>query len=177
MDIEEYKNTLNKEIEMLEADLTKVNDRIIEFGLKSQKLSAEDFSNLWQEMIGSYGGPNQTAYQVRSRLVNKIALKTLEALPADKKYFIRVVNDTGAYAPHTETFKCVKEINPNVMKVIRLDHYLEAKKDPENENSIIEDYAKFIKRSAGGTFYLARWRNSIFFISDSPNAYYDYRFK
>lgn len=179
MTINEYKaNLLVHDIPLIESKLTEVNDAIVTFGLKSQGLSQQEFLELKFNMIDNYDGTYQSAYQIRKRLVNQLTVKKLEALPAEKKYFIRVVNDPkGSYPPHTETFKCLQEINPTTMKVIRLDHYLEAKENPDNEDYILEDYAKFIKRKADGLYIMSRHRNSIFFLSDSPSTFYDYRFQ
>lgn len=179
MTIEEYKaNLILNDIPLLEKRLADVNERILSFGLKSQGLSEQEFLELRFNMIENYNGTYQSAYQIRQRLVSQLMEKRLEALPEDKKYFIRVVNDPkNAYATHTETYKCLKEMSPNVMQVIRLDHYLEAKKDPDNEKDIIKNYTKFIKRRFDGVFHIPRWKGALFFISDSPSTFYDYRFK
>lgn len=179
MTIEEYKaNLILQDIPLLEKKLEEVNDRIVAFGLKSQGLSEQEFMDLRFNMIENYEGSYQTAYQVRQRLVFQLIEKRLEALPMEKKYFIRVMNDSsGLYSPHTETFKCIQEVNPNTMRVIRLDHYLEAKQDPDNEATILDNHSKYIKRRADGVFHIPRWKNSIFFLSDSPSTFYDYRFR
>ena len=179
MTVNEYKaNLILHDIPMLEEKLSKVNEKILAFGLKSQGLSQQEFLDLKFNMIDNYDGSYQSAYQIRKRLVNQLTEKRLEALPAEKKYFIRVVNDPkGQYVVHTETFKCLEEINPSTVRVIRLDHYLEAKQDPENEDLVIENYTKFLRRKPDGIFHMARQRNSIFFLSDSPTTFSDYRFQ
>lgn len=176
MTIEEYKiNIMTNTIPSLEERLAKVNNSIVEFGLKGQGLSQEDWWDLKRKIIDNYENTGLSAYQVRNRIVNSLIEKKLEVLPMENKYFIKVESTNElSWNIYKEAYKIVKEVDSNLFEVIKLDVYLKFK---ERDLPIPNKYIIKLKRGINNIFYTKKDKHSMFFLSDSPTAVYDYRIR
>lgn len=173
MTIEEYKiNIMINTIPTLEERLAKVNNAIVEFGLKGQGLSQEDWLSLKMELIDNYEHTGLSAYQVRNRIVNNLIEKRLEVLPMENKYFIKVETNDLNWNIYKETYKIIKEVDSNFFEVTKLDTYLYFK---EKNRDIPKRYIVKLKRGTNNVFHSKKDKGSMFFLSDSPTSVYDYR--
>lgn len=176
MNVEEYKiNLMTSVIPTLEERLEKVNAVIVEFGLKGQGLSQDEWLELKRQLIDNYNDTGISAYATRNRIINRLIQTRLEVLPIENKYFIKVeFGDELNWNLRKETYKIIKEVDSNSFMVMRLDKYLETKKEGK-ETFDKKDIIK-IRRGLNNIFYNKR-ENYMYFLSDSPTSFYDYRIK